>query len=57
MILNGVKIAKRGHPGTLQAKTWVLVKSGFESWINSLFAAMADDVENYDGEKPIVRVR
>jgi hypothetical protein len=28
--LDGVKIAKRGHPGTRQAKTWVSLEPGFE---------------------------
>ena len=27
---DGIKIAKRGHPGTPQAKTWVSLEPGWE---------------------------
>ncbi len=33
--LDGVRIAKRGHPGTPQARTWVSLEPGyvvFDSW-------------------------
>ena len=29
VVADGVKIAKLGHPGTLQAKTWVSMDPGF----------------------------
>ena len=29
VIYNGVKIAKRGEPGTLHAKTWISLEPGF----------------------------
>ena len=29
-ILDGTRIAKRGHPGTPQAKTWVSLEPGYE---------------------------
>ena len=29
VIANGVKIAKRGHPGTPQANTWVSLEPGW----------------------------
>ena len=29
VVADGVKIAKLGHPGTLQAKTWVSIEPGF----------------------------
>jgi hypothetical protein len=29
IIFDGVKIAKRGHPGTPQAKQWVSLEPGF----------------------------
>ena len=29
IIADGVKIAKRGHPGTPQAKTWVSLEPGW----------------------------
>ena len=29
IVLNGVRIAKRGHPETPQAKTWVSLEPGF----------------------------
>jgi hypothetical protein len=29
VIADGVKIAKRGHPGTAQAGTWVLLEPGW----------------------------
>ena len=29
IIVDGVKIAKRGHPGTLQAKTWIALEPGW----------------------------
>jgi hypothetical protein len=29
IVRNGVKIAKRGHPGTPQAKTWVSLEPGW----------------------------
>jgi hypothetical protein len=29
LILDGVAIAKRGHPGTPQAKTWVSLEPGY----------------------------
>jgi hypothetical protein len=30
VVFNGVRIAKRGHRGTPQAKTWISLKPGFE---------------------------
>lgn len=30
VVLEGVKIAKRGHPGTAQAKTWISLESRYE---------------------------
>jgi len=29
IVADGVKIAKRGHPGTLQAKTWITLEPGW----------------------------
>lgn len=29
IVRNGIRIAKRGHPGTPQAKTWVSLEPGF----------------------------
>ena len=29
VVADGVKIAKRGHPGTPQAKTWVSLEPGW----------------------------
>jgi hypothetical protein len=29
IVFNGKQIAKRGHPGTPQAKTWVSLEPGF----------------------------
>ena len=29
IVFDGVKIAKRGHPGTAQAKTWVSLQPGW----------------------------
>jgi hypothetical protein len=29
VIRDGVRIAKRGHPGTLQAKSWIILEPGF----------------------------
>jgi hypothetical protein len=29
VVLNGTKIAKRGHPGTPQAKTWISLEPGW----------------------------
>jgi hypothetical protein len=29
IIFNGVKIAKRGHPGTPKAKTWISLEPGY----------------------------
>jgi hypothetical protein len=29
VIFDGVKIARRGHPGTLQGRTWVSLEPGF----------------------------
>jgi hypothetical protein len=29
IIADGVKIARRGHPGTAEAKTWVLLEPGW----------------------------
>ena len=29
IIADGLKIAKRGHPGTAQANTWVLLEPGY----------------------------
>jgi hypothetical protein len=31
LIVNGVKIAKRGHPDTPEAKTWISLDPGFEA--------------------------
>jgi hypothetical protein len=30
VVCDGVKIAKRGRPGTQQAKTWISLEPGFE---------------------------
>jgi hypothetical protein len=30
LLLDGVRIAKRGRPGTPQAKTWIPLKPGYE---------------------------
>jgi hypothetical protein len=30
VLLDGLKIAKRGHPGTPQAGTWVSIEPGYE---------------------------
>ena len=29
IVVDGVKIAKRGHPGTPQARTWISVEPGW----------------------------
>jgi hypothetical protein len=29
VVLNGVKIAKRGYPGTPQSKTWIPLEPGY----------------------------
>jgi hypothetical protein len=39
VVANGVKIAKRGHPGTPQAKTWIILEPGWS----------VEDMGNYDG--------
>lgn len=30
VVLDGVKIAKRGHPGTAEAKTWISLEPGYQ---------------------------
>jgi hypothetical protein len=30
LLLDGVRVAKRGRPGTHQAKTWIPLKPGYE---------------------------
>lgn len=30
VVFNGKRIAKRGHPGTPQARTWVSLEPGYE---------------------------
>jgi hypothetical protein len=29
IVLDGVRIARRGHPGTSQAKTWISLEPGY----------------------------
>jgi hypothetical protein len=48
VVFDGKRIAKRGHPGTPQAKTWVSLEPGFEVY----------DGEQHDtGEGTVVVIR
>jgi hypothetical protein len=46
MVFNGVKIAKRGHPKTPQAGTWVSLEPGWR-----VFGGKSDLVVEYEGTR------
>jgi len=35
ILMDGIKIAKRGHPGTPQARTWVSLEPGWRVFDNA----------------------
>jgi hypothetical protein len=46
VIVDGVKIAKRGHPGTPQAKTWISLQPG---WVVFDSTTPSEIVIEHDG--------
>ena len=46
VIVDGVKIAKRGHPGTPQAKTWISLQPG---WVVLDSTTPSEIVIEHDG--------
>ena len=41
VVYNGKRIAKRGHPGTPQAWTWVSIEPGYRVWSKNNVATFA----------------
>jgi hypothetical protein len=46
VVANGLKIAKRGHPGTRHAKTWILLERG---WSVESAADHSEIIVTHDG--------
>lgn len=50
VVVDGVRIAKRGHPGTPQAKTWVSLKPGWSVLDKDVVAGLVGEIEvSYNG--------
>jgi hypothetical protein len=43
LVHNGIRIAKRGGPGTPQEKTWILIEPGYEVYESDDFCAVVID--------------
>ena len=52
VFIDGAKVAKRGHPGTAQAGTWVSLEPGFEVFSN---AHPSEITITHDGEAVTVQ--
>jgi hypothetical protein len=45
VVYNGKRIAKRGHPGTPQAWTWVSIEPGYRVWSENNVATLVIEYE------------
>jgi hypothetical protein len=41
VVVDGVKVAKRGHPGTVQANTWISIEPGWRVFDHDYPAAIS----------------
>ena len=48
IVMDGVKVAKRGHPGTPQARTWVSIEPGWRVVDN---ADLTEFIIEYNGAR------